>query len=312
MQFMEEKKEFLVLRYSLVEEPQHAIGVEAIPSPKGAAVLVGIAQDREFQLNGVRYSFVGFSEARATDMYRFPPSRFYVGKVAKLKQAHMGRKIPGDIIETQEDDWLPILTVFDVEGQYIFVRKDYRFGTPEQTMRAIQGGLREPVMARYNHRVFVEGRTRKEHFWRVVSDHKKFYKFELRLISPNILDTNLKARDALAALKLLFAQDQVSITLNNESGDLLIPAEPVANYLEYIEEGEGSWAITTEGSHGGKKTYSSSDNVDTVEISVPEERIAEPERQLELETGSAAPGKQVSEATMIAEIRIEVDKYRER
>lgn len=197
---MEEKKEFLVLRYSLVEEPQAAIGIDAIPSPKGAAILVSIKQDREFLLNGVRYSFVGFSEARATSQHRFPPSRFYVGKIAKLKQAHMGKKIPGDIIETQEDDWLPILTIFDVEGQYIFVRKDYRFGNPEQTMRAIQGGLREPVLGHYNHRVFVEGRTRKEHFWRVVSEHRKFYKLELKLISPNILDTNRNARDALAAL----------------------------------------------------------------------------------------------------------------
>ncbi|MBJ7312597.1 hypothetical protein ACFOLJ_01060 [Rugamonas sp. CCM 8940] len=308
---LEEKKEFLVLRYSLVEEPQYAIDVKPIPSPKGAAILVSIEKDREFQLNGVRYSFVGFSEASETAANQFPPKRFYVGKMAKLKQAHMGKKIPGDIIETQEDDWLPILTVFDVEGQYIFVRKDYRFGTPEQTMRAIQGGLREPVMGYFNHRIFVEGRTRKEHFWRIVSDHKKFYKLELRLISPNILDTNMKAREALAALKLLFAQDQINITLNNESGELLVPTEPVTNYLEYIEEGEGSWAITTEGNHGGKKTYSSSDNIDTVEVSMPEEIVSQG-RQLELESGELVHGNQNTVAMMVAQLRAEVDKYSER
>jgi hypothetical protein len=309
---MEENREFLVLRYSLVEEPQRAIATQPIPSPKGAAVLAAIERDREFVLHGVRYSFVGFSEVQPTKGFPFPPSRFFVGKVAKLRKAHMGRKIPGDIVETEEDDWFPVLTIFDVNGQYIFVRKDWRFGTPEQTMRAIQGGLRDPVMAHYNHRVFVEGRTRKEHFWKVVSGHRKIYKLELRLISPNILETNLRAREALAALKKLFAQDQVDITLNNESGDLRVPEQPVANYLEYIEEGEGAWAVTTEGTHGGKKKHTSSQNVDTLEISVPDERVVEEERQLELETGKPAPGRDVSDAAMIAQVFSEIAKYRER
>ncbi|TVT69163.1 MAG: hypothetical protein FHP92_19500 [Denitromonas halophila] len=262
-------------------------------------------------LNGVHYSFVGFSEARPSDNFPFPQSRFFVGKVAKLRKAHMGKKIPGDIVETEEDDWFPILTIFDIEGQYIFVRKDWRFGTPEQTMRAIQGGLREPVMAQYNHRVFVEGRTRKEHFWKVVSGHRRIYKLELRLISPNILETNLKAREALTALKDLFAQDQVDIVLNNESGDLRVPEKPVTNYLEYIEEGEGAWAITTEGAHGGKKKHTSAQNVDTVEISVPAESIIEEERQLELETGKPAPGRGISDTTMVVQVFSEIEAYRE-
>lgn len=309
---MEENREFLVLRFSLVEEPQQAIATEPIPTPKGAAVLSAISRDREFMLNGVNYSFVGFSEAHPTANLPFPRSRFFVGKVAKLRKAHMGKKIPGDIVETEEDDWFPVLTIFDIEGQYIFVRKDWRFGTPEQTMRAIQEGLRELVMANYNHRVFVEGRTRKEHFWKVVSGHRRIYKLELRLISPNILETNLKARDALAALKDLFAQDQIDIVLNNESGDLRVPEQPVTNYLEYIEEGEGAWAITTEGTHGGKKKYTSSQNVDTVEISVPAENIIEEERQLELETGKPAPGREVTDTTMAAQVFSEIEMYRER
>lgn len=309
---MEDNREFLVLRFSLVEEPQRAIATEPIPSPKGAAVLAAINRDREYVMNGVRYSFVGFSEARPTDNLQFPPSRFFVGKVAKLRKAHMGRKVPGDIVETEEDDWFPVLTIIDIEDQYIFVRKDWRFGTPEQTMRAIQGGLREPVLAHYNHRVFVEGRTRKERFWKVVADHRRIYRLELKLISPNILETNLRAREALAALKELFAQDQVDIVLNNESGDLRVPETPVANYLEYIEEGEGAWAVTTEGAHGGKKKHTSSQNVDTVELSVPEEKVIEEERQLELETGKPAPGREVSDTTMVAQVFSEVAKYRER
>ena len=160
---------------------------------------------------------------------------------------------------------------------------------PHGERRALQAGLREIVLGRYNHRVFVEGCTRKEHFWQVIAEHRKFYKLEIKLISPNILETNLRARESLAALKDLFGQDQVSITLTNDSGELRVPPHPVENYLEYIEEGEGSWAVTTEGKNGGKKTYSSSDNIETLEISLPEQRLPDHDLQFELETGRPAP-----------------------
>ncbi|MBT0964238.1 hypothetical protein [Denitromonas iodatirespirans] len=198
---MKEQQEFLVLRYSLVEEPQRAIGASPLPSRKGNAILPALERDREFVLNGVRYSFVGFSSVAPTTDFIFPENRFLVGKAAKLKLAHMGTKVPGDIVETHTDDWIPVLTIIDLEEQYIFVKKDWRFGTPEQTMRALQSGLREPVLAKYNHRIFVEGTSSKEHFWRIVSEHRRFYRLELNLISPNILETNLRAREALAALK---------------------------------------------------------------------------------------------------------------
>ena len=309
---MKEQQEFLVLRYSLVEELQGAIGVSPLPTRKGDAILPALDQDREFVLNGVRYSFVGFSLVAPTSEFVFPEKRFLLGKTAKLKLAHMGTKVPGDIVETSADDWIPVLTVVDLEGQYIFVKKDWRFGSPEQTMRALQGGLREPVLARYNHRVFVEGRSKKELFWKVISAHRRFYKLELKLISPNILETNLRAREALAALKDLFAQDEVGIRLSNESGTLQIPEKPITDYLDYIEQGEGSWQITTEGVHGGKKKHSSSENTDTVELTVPSETAIEDESQLELETGKPAPGKQLTDARMIAEVLAMVVRISER
>lgn len=305
---MDDKKDFLVLRYSLVEEPQHSITVEPLPNVKGRAALVALQGDREFQLNGVHYGFLGFSEVKSSPITSIESERFFIGKVARLKQAHVGKKIPGDILETREDDWIPLLTIFDVIGQYIFVRKDYRFGTPEQTMRALQAGIREPIMANFNHRAFVEACTRKEKFWEIVAEHKRIYKLELRLISPNILETNLRARDALAAMKDLFQQDQVVITLNNESGDLTVPKVPIADYLEYIEEGEGAWALTTEGRQGGKKTYSSSDNIDTIAVNVLEERTASEGNQLGFSEVPSTSDSYVSDAEMIAEIVQKVGK----
>ncbi len=309
---MPDQKEFLVLRYSLVEEPQTQLSVDALPLPKGMAVLVAIQRDREFTLNGVQYSFVGFTVARTSLKSRVEPSRFFIGKFAKLKKAHMGIKVPGDIVETEEDDWLPLLTIFDLREQYIFVAKDWRFGTPEQTVRAMQGGLREPVLAKYNHRVFVEGKTRGESFWKVVKQHKRIYKLELRLISPNILETNLRAREALAALKQLFAQDKVDVTLNSEAGQLKVPKEPVSSYLEYIEQGEGTWAVTTEGAHGGKKKHTSSDNIETASLGVDAESAAQEAAQLKLDSPQEADTQISPDSIVIDQVLEEIDSYRER
>lgn len=309
---MVDQKEFLVLRYSLIEEPQVSMSVELLPSPKGMAVLASIQRDREFTLNGVQYSFVGFSEARPSQKSRIEPSRFFIGKFAKLKKAHMGIKVPGDILETEEDDWVPLLTIFDLKDQYIFVAKDWRFGTPEQTVRAMQGGLREPVLAKYNHRVFVEGKTRGDSFWKVVKQHKRIYKLELRLISPNILDTNLRAREALAALKQLFAQDQVDVTLNSDVGKLRVPEEPVSSYLEYIEQGEGTWAVTTEGAHGGKKKHTSSENIEMATLEFDTNGTAEAAAQLRLEPEESGDTVQTPDSSVIDQVLQQVDSYRER
>ncbi|BBL72555.1 hypothetical protein [Methylogaea oryzae] len=309
---MVDTKEFLVLRYSLIKEQQHSAIVEPMPNPKGKAVLVAINQDREFILRGVRYSFVGFSEAIPPRGFNFPSSRFFLGKIAKLKKAHMGKKIPGDIIETEEDDWVPVITIFDIETQHIFVKKDWRFGNPEQTIRAIQSGLREPILAHYNHRIFVEGKTRVEHFWKVISNHIKIYKLELNLISPNILETNLRAREALAALKSVFGQDEVAVKLENDSGKLRVPSEPIGSYLEYIEEGEGSWSLTTENIRGGKKKHTSAENIDTIALPIGEEKTPPENIQRQLYEADEPSLISSPEAEMIATVYAEVVKPRER
>lgn len=309
---MEETREYLVLRYSLIEEKQQADLAAPLPTPKGNAVLAALSQDREFTAKGVRYGFIGFSEVVPAEEMQFPVKRFYLGKTAKLKKAHIGERIPGDIIETQRDDWVPLVTVVDVETQHIFIRKDWRFGTPEQTIRVVQAGLREPILSYYNHRVFVEGKTRVEHFWKVISTHRKVYKLELNLISPNILETNQKAREALAALKSLFGQDEVAVKLENEAGKLQVPKDPVNNYLEYIEEGEGSWAVTTEsGRGGGKRRHSSAENLDIVELPAIDVRPPEDSGQLEL-GGGGVTNRISSEAQLIAQVYSEVSKIRDR
>ncbi|WP_237062472.1 hypothetical protein [Microbulbifer zhoushanensis] len=299
---MKHTGEFLVLRYSLVQEAQESIDSSPLPEPKGVAVRVALIGDREFVRNNVRYAFVGFSEVKPTEKTQFRAGRYIVGKVAKLRTAHVGEKIPGDIVEHEADDWIPLVAVFDLQEQFIFVQKDWKFGTESQIGNAIQAGLREPILAKYNHRVFVEPKTKTAEFWSVVKSHSKIYRLEIRLISPNILRTNEKAREALEELKKLYGQDEMTLALENESGKLEVPKEPIADYIDYAAEGEGKWTLVTEGTRGGKKKHTSETAAISVELPVPTEEEIHNEGQLELETGFPAPGRETSDASLIAQV----------
>lgn len=231
-----------------------------------------------------------------------------VGKTAKHKITKVGDKIPGDIISHDADDWVPIITIVDIVDQYIFVQHDWRFGTEEQIANAIHAGLKDPVLDEYNYSIFIEPKTIKGEFWNVVRSHKKVYKVELELISPNILETNVKARDALKAMKELFDQDEVKITLSNEYGDLKVPPAPIEDYIDYIEEGEGKWSVTTEGEHAGKKTHKSISAIVTIDLDIPSDEVVMSEGQLELETGKPAPGRFDNDARIVADVYAAIGK----
>lgn len=307
---MDDLSQFLVLRYSLVEESQHVLSVEPLPATKGRAAEIALRGEREFSANNVEYVFIGFSEIQPTPGYSIPPGRYTVGKIAKLRKAHVGERVPGDIIEHETDDWIPLVAVVDYEQQYIFVQRNWKFGTESQIARAIQAGLRPPVLAKYNHRVFVETTTRKEDFWNVIREHKKVYRLELKLISPNILQTNEKAREALEKLKELYGQEEVSVVLENESGELSVPEDPVSDYVDYIAEGEGKWEIVTEGDKGKKKKHTSEQASVTVELPVPGERELYEAGQLEFRTGQIAPARATEDVRLVAEVIAESEKLK--
>lgn len=269
---------FFVLRYTIVEETQIRLYSKPLPVPKGKAIITAIGADeadKSFRKNGVDYSFVGFKWARSNAEYFFPENRFLIGKIAKLRYTETGTHVPGDIVKKNQEDWVGLITIFDVETQHIIVEKNWRFGEPEQLETALQAGLSKDIFDIYNCRVFVKGRTKEHHFWTLVDESTEIYSLELKLISPNILDANKNARKALEDLKNIFVQDEIDIALKNESGKLLVPKEPVADYISYISEGEGSWKITSKRHGGRKKTFSSFQNINTLELPMPEPSMTE-------------------------------------
>jgi hypothetical protein len=278
MEETEATRTFFVLRYTIIEEAQIELYSKPLPVPKGKAVVgaLGVgAADKNFRKNGVNYSFVGFKWANPNSELDFPSDRFIIGKLAKKRMTETGVHVPGDIVMNHLEDWIGLIAIFDTKTQHIIIEKNWRFGTPEQIETALQAGLLKDIADTYNCKVFVKGRTKKHLFWGLVRESADIFSLELKLLSPNILDANKRARKALEDLKNIFEQDEIDITLRNEGGKLVVPEEPVADYISYISEGEGSWKITSRKHGGRKKTYSSFQNTDTLELPTPEPSTAE-------------------------------------
>lgn len=278
MEVTEITRTFFVLRYTIIEEAQSDLYSKPLPIPKGKAVVESLgvgSADKNFRKNGVSYSFVGFKWAIPNSDTVFPQNRFIIGKLAKKRMTETGVHVPGDIVMNHQEDWIGLTAIFDTETQHIVIEKNWRFGTPEQIETALQAGLLKDISDSYNCKVFVKGRTKKHLFWNLVRESTDIYSLELKLISPNLLDANKRARKALEDLKKIFEQDEIDITLRNDGGKLAVPEEPVADYISYISEGEGSWKITSKKHGDRKKTYSSFQNTDTLELPAPEPSTAE-------------------------------------
>lgn len=266
---MANNTEYMTFRYSIIKESQIHMYSKEIPTIKGSIILNAVQfneGDREFQRYGVNYSFISFHYVHPLPHSRFEKNRYIIGKFAKLRHIETGVRVPGNIVPRKQDDWVGSTTIIDTFTQHIFVEKNWKFGNTEQIEKALNVGISKPILEEFNCRVFVKGKTDESIFWDIVMDSTNIYNLQLKMVSPNILETNKKAREALKDLQDVFRQDEIDITLKNDSGDLEIPAWPIANYIDYISEGEGSWKITSKGYDGPRRTHSSLDNIQILEI----------------------------------------------
>lgn len=262
-----DETEFYILRYSLIEEKQKTCFPKALPFPKGNAIEIAILNDKEWLDKGTKFSFVGFKKVKFSgDNIQNLAEYLYIGKFARLRKAKLGGKIPGDIVDHEEDDWIPIIVIFDTKNQFIFVQKNYKFANVNDVKyicRKIENGLLDSVLPEYNYNIFVEPIPKQGGFWSIVDTHEKIYELDMTLISPNILQTNQKARKALENIQDLYSPDKTEIKMKSKSGSLEVPKNPIENYIEYIEEGEGEWKVKVN-ENGRKKTISSYHMAETI------------------------------------------------
>jgi hypothetical protein len=266
---MANSTEYMTFRYSIIKESQMHMYAKELPKIKGMIIYSALQfneGDREYQRYGVNYSFIGFHYVQPKSYSNFEENRYLIGKFAKLRKMQTGVRVPGNIVPQKQDDWVGSTTIVDTLTQHIFVEKNWKFGKADIIEKVLSYGISKPILDEYNCKVFVKGKTDESIFWEIVRDSTNIYNLCLKMVSPNILETNLRAREALTHLQEVFKQDEIDITLKNDSGDLKVPINPVADYIDYISEGEGSWKITSKGYLGPKRTHSSLDNIQILEI----------------------------------------------
>lgn len=256
-------KDFYVLRYFVVDEGASLLPPKKVPDIKGETILETLLSNNRWETRGTEFQFIGFSKEPIDE------ESFYVGKIAKLKKAHLGVETSEDIVDQEADDWKAVILIVDVKNQFIFARKNSKFGDLSHICNSIQKGINNIVIPEYNHKVFVEPLPSKGKFWEVVENSEKIYKVELVMISPNIMETNKTARDALSDMKNLFNQDKTRMIMENSEGKLIVPYEPIDDYVDYIEEGEGRWELVIADNKTKKKEkYTSNGTPEVLDIDV--------------------------------------------
>jgi hypothetical protein len=119
---MENVKDFYVLRYFIVDEGATLLQPKKIPDVKGETILETLLSSNRWETRGTEFQFIGFSKELIDE------ESFYVGKIAKLKKAHLGVETPEDIVDQETDDWKAVILIVDTKSQFIFARKNSKFG----------------------------------------------------------------------------------------------------------------------------------------------------------------------------------------
>lgn len=307
-------KRFYVLRYSLVKNEQDSLLPNPLPKVKGKTIEIALKDgDSEWMDKNVRFSLVGFHNI--SPQHNLDNYDFYFGKLARLNHVKIGEKVPRDIVEHKQEDWNSINVIFEMKTQLIFIQKKAKFdnGNVSYICRKLENGLNQVILPYYNYKLFIEPINVKGTFWTEVKRHTKIYELDLKLISPNILETNRKARESLEILQSLYSQEETEIKLKNSQGNLDIPKTPTDNYIDYIEEGEGEWVLEVE-ENGKKKKISNMNLVDTIELPVNESMSSDIDTdsvlQYGLELGNNSKTTDRATESIIDKIRAYIHKRR--
>lgn len=236
---------FCLMRFSLVQALGQQDLFTQLPPEKGLA-LVPLFQENLLQLrfvyHGTDFALLGIKESRIGD------DIFYSAKFAKKSTTSIGELTERNEIERQKvDDWIAIWITVEIKHQYIAVEYSREFGDIRHAAKAIEHLFSEYCLKTYGYMVLVEPVLQENAFWKIVQEAERIYSIKLRLISPNIFGANAETKKSLDELRMVFNQQEVSVSLVNKNGELKVDSGKLAGALEYIENGEGTWAIRARG-----------------------------------------------------------------
>ena len=179
---------------------------------------------------------------------------YYYGKFAKRRKQKLSKKEGHHILDTSLTGYPYSYFVCDTTKNIFCIEiKSSVYKTPESIIGILSAMVTEKIRSEGYVCIF-EAVTQKRAFWNTIKDAKKIYYLQLTLNSPNLLNSNKKAREVVKALQGKFNNTTTKVELKNEEGNLKIEENEVTNnYIEYAEEAGGNWVVKFD----GKKVKSS-------------------------------------------------------
>ncbi len=173
---------------------------------------------------------------------------YYYGKFAKRRTQKLSKKEGHHIRDTSQTEYPYSYFVCDTEKNIFCIeKKSSVYKNPENVIRILSAMVTEKIRAEEYVCIF-EAVTQKRAFWNTIKDAKKIYYLQLTLNSPNLLNSNKKAREAVKALQDKFNNTTTKVELKNEEGNLKIEENEITNdHVEYAEEAGGNWVVKFDG-----------------------------------------------------------------
>jgi hypothetical protein len=190
----------------------------------------------------------------------------YFGKLSKKGSVEKRDITPVDVEDSVVEDWPYVNFVFDVSSsvQLMIVEKNNDLYQNVSALKFKLSKMAKKVMAYSGFTVNFEPIVEKLAFWRIVGESEGIYSLRFKLESPNMLGAAIRARGFLKRIQKSFNNNKFETRLVNSEGNLEVPQNRVEPFVEYADQGGGSWSVLV-GKDGKKKAYTSSQNVVTAQ-----------------------------------------------
>ncbi|EKO39203.1 MAG: hypothetical protein B193_2091 [Solidesulfovibrio magneticus str. Maddingley MBC34] len=198
---------------------------------------------KQFFLKNGNYSF-GKEEVYAIRITHIEGDMHF-GKLSKREYTENRSITPVDVEDSVIEDWPYVNFVFDVSKgvQLLAIEKDMELFPSVSGLKRKMSLMAKKSMGYTGFVVNFEPVVEKFAFWNIIEQAERIYALRLKLESPNMFGASMKARESLKELQGVFNNNKLGIVIENSEGNLDIPRERIESYVEYADQGGGSWVL---------------------------------------------------------------------
>lgn len=174
-------------------------------------------------------------------------SGVFFGKLSKRRLTETHSLTPEDVVEQDIEDWPFVEFLCDpYKNQVIVLRLKSDIMADATNAKRVLADIFSKRLEKTGYGATVEPLSVKRAFWSVVEASDKLYSVALSLHSPNLFGADSKANLALKEIQDIFNNDEFYVKIENKDGQLSLPEQNLASYVEYAEQGGGSWRAKVE------------------------------------------------------------------